>query len=154
MTIIFKTGDIFSDDSEALVNTVNCVGVMGKGIALGVKKKYPKCFEEYRKDCANRVVRVGKMTVFKNTESTSHVKFIINFPTKKHWYNNSEIEWVESGLDSFVIEVKRLGIKSIAIPPLGCGNGGLDWNIVKPLIVSKLSKINDVDFIIYEPKLF
>lgn len=152
MPIIFKVGDIFSDNSQAIVNTVNCVGVMGKGIALEVKKRFPDCFNAYRDDCSKGLVKVGQVTTYENSSLFGGMKYIINFPTKKHWFNPSEIQWIKSGLSALRIEIYRLKLKSIAIPPLGCGCGGLNWNEVKSLIIEKLSDIDNVDITIYEPK--
>ncbi|BDA66568.1 hypothetical protein CAL7716_007340 [Calothrix sp. PCC 7716] len=128
-----KQGNLLEENAEALVNTVNCVGIMGKGIALQFKRAYRENFYEYEKACKANQVQPGKMFIFQ-TNSLFHPKYIINFPTKQHWKNPSKIEDIKSGLISLVAEVQRLSITSIAIPPLGCGNGGLDWNLVKPLI--------------------
>lgn len=145
-----KQGNLLEENAQALVNTVNCVGIMGKGIALQFKKAYPQNFREYEKACKAKQVQPGKMFVFQ-TNSLFHPQYIINFPTKRHWKNPSKIEDIKSGLTSLVEEVQRLNITSIAIPPLGCGNGGLDWNLVKPLIESAFVQLPDVRVIIFEP---
>lgn len=149
--IIYKHGDILKEDAEALINTVNCVGVMGRGIALQFKNAYPENFKAYQKACKKSEVQPGKMFVFE-TGSLTNPRYIINFPTKRHWKGKSHLEDIESGLQSLLELIKELNIKSIAIPPLGSGLGGLDWSIVKPLIEEKLKSLSDVNIIIYEPK--
>jgi len=148
--IKFTKGNILTADVEALVNTVNTVGVMGKGIALAFKKAYPLNYKLYRKVCDNKEFTVGSMFTT-NTEQITP-KFIINFPTKEHWKGRSKIEFVEKGMKDLVETIKTNQIKSIAIPPLGCGNGGLNWSIVKPIILNELKNIDsDIEVIIYEP---
>lgn len=148
--IILKQGNLLEDEAEALVNTVNCVGVMGKGIALQFKQAYPEVFTEYEKACRRSEVQPGKMHVVE-TKSLFNPKFIINFPTKRHWKNKSLIEDIESGLLDLVKVVKNLNIKSIAIPPLGCGNGGLKWSDVRPLIEKAFESFPHVEVRLYEP---
>jgi len=146
----YITGNILTAETEALVNTVNTYGVMGKGIALAFKKSFPENYKSYRKSFDLDELEVGVMNVFRTSLLTP--KFIINFPTKKHWRHKSKIEYIESGLDDLILVIKNNQIKSIAIPPLGCGNGGLDWKIVKKLITDKLDQLKDsVDIVIYEP---
>jgi len=146
----YITGNILTAETEALVNTVNTYGVMGKGIALAFKKSFPENYKSYRKSFDLDELEVGVMNVFRTSLLTP--KFIINFPTKKHWRHKSKIEYIESGLDDLILVIKKNQIKSIAIPPLGCGNGGLDWKIVKKLITDKLDQLKDsVDIVIYEP---
>ena len=142
-------GNILRADAEALVNTVNCVGFMGKGIALQFKKAYPENFEAYRKACAAREVRPGRMFIF-DLQSMLNPKYVINFPTKGDWRANSRYEDIESGLQALVAEVRRLGIRSIAIPPLGCGLGGLDWNRVRPMIERAFADLPDVRLLLFE----
>jgi O-acetyl-ADP-ribose deacetylase (regulator of RNase III) len=142
--IELKTGNLLSENAEALVNTVNCVGIMGKGIALQFKRAYPENFRQYEKACKAGVVQPGHMFIFP-TSNLSNPKYIINFPTKRHWRNKSKIEDIQSGLITLVEQVKLLGITSIAIPPLGCGNGGLNWADVKPLIESAFSQLDYCD---------
>lgn len=149
--IEYRTGNMLEADAEALVNTVNCVGVMGKGIALQFKQAYPENFERYKKACRENEVKPGKMFVF-STGSLVNPKYIINFPTKVHWRGKSKIEYIESGLASLVKEVERLDIKSIAVPPLGCGNGGLDWEDVRPRIEKAFADVPDVRVYLYEPQ--
>jgi O-acetyl-ADP-ribose deacetylase (regulator of RNase III) len=146
----FKQGNLLEEKPEALVNTVNCVGVMGKGIALQFKQAYPENFRQYEKACRAGKVQPGLMFTVP-TESLFNPKYIINFPTKLHWKNKSKIEDIKSGLVALVAEIKRLGITSIAVPPLGCGNGGLNWLEVKPLIESAFAQLSNVQVIIFEP---
>jgi O-acetyl-ADP-ribose deacetylase (regulator of RNase III)/uncharacterized protein YwgA len=151
MMIEFKNkGNLLNENVDALVNTVNCVGVMGKGIALQFKQTYPGNFKEYEKACRRHEVSTGKIFVYP-TGALLGVKYIINFPTKKHWKEKSEIGYIRNGLDNLIEVIKDYSIHSIAIPPLGCGNGGLNWRDVRPLIVAKLSQLPDIQVIIYEP---
>lgn len=146
----FTQGDIFTANTEAIVNTVNCVGVMGRGIALQFKKKFPENFKEYESACNREEVVPGKMFVYE-TGALFNPRIIINFPTKRHWRGESKIEDIENGLIDLVRIIKEKNIKSIALPPLGCGLGGLDWNKVKVLIAKHLSILNDVEVLVFEP---
>ncbi|TXL67479.1 macro domain-containing protein [Cerasibacillus terrae] len=148
--IILKQGNLLNDEAEALVNTVNCVGVMGKGIALQFKQAYPKMFTEYQKACRKEEMQPGKMHVV-DTKTLFNPKFIINFPTKRHWKSKSRMEDIESGLVDLVKVVKDLGLKSIAVPPLGCGNGGLKWSEVRPKIEKAFEQLPSVEVHLYEP---
>jgi O-acetyl-ADP-ribose deacetylase (regulator of RNase III) len=148
--IELKQGNLLEEDAEALVNTVNCVGVMGKGIALQFKRAYPDNFQHYEKACKQGEVKPGQMFTVA-TGNIFNPRYIINFPTKRHWKGKSKIEDVKSGLVALVSEVKRLHLTSIAIPPLGCGNGGLDWEVVKPLIISAFAELPDLRIMIFEP---
>lgn len=145
----YKVGDILSEDVEAIVNTVNCVGIMGRGLALQYKNKYPQNFKEYEIACKKEEVKPGRMFVHRTGQLTNP-KYIINFPTKRHWKGKSKIEDIESGLDDLTQVIQKLHIKSIAIPPLGSGLGGLEWHLVKQKIEAKLSNIN-CQILIYEP---
>ncbi len=145
-----KSGDILAANAEAIVNTVNCVGVMGKGIALQFKMKYPENYKVYKKTCDQGRMIVGKVLVFEQNAS-AYPRYIINFPTKRHWKGKSVISDISKGLDSLVTEIKRLKIKSIAIPALGSGLGGLDWSQVKSIIIDAFSQLPDVDVLLYEP---
>lgn len=149
--ITFKTGDIFKEDAEAIVNTVNCVGVMGRGIALQFKKRFPENFKVYAAACKHKEVVPGKMFVY-DTGSWIDLRYIINFPSKRHWRGASRMEDIESGLQDLVKVIEERSIKSIALPPLGCGLGGLDWNQVRNRIEHALSKFTDVEIIVFEPK--
>ena len=149
--IEYKTGDILRENAEAIVNTVNCVGVMGRGIALQFKKKYPENFKKYATACKNEEVAIGKIFVFK-TKASMYPKYIINFPTKYHWRGKSKIEYIVQGLDDLLNVILKEEIKSVALPPLGCGLGGLNWKDVKEVIEKKLSKLTDTKVIVFEPK--
>jgi O-acetyl-ADP-ribose deacetylase (regulator of RNase III) len=148
--IILKQGNLLEDEAEALVNTVNCVGVMGKGIALQFKQAYPKVFSEYKKACRREEVTPGKMHVVE-TKSLFNPKYIINFPTKRHWKNKSRMDDIESGLVDLIKIIKKLKIKSVAVPPLGCGNGGLKWADVRPKIDEAFEQLSGVEVHLYEP---
>ena len=147
----YKTGDILKENAEAIVNTVNCVGVMGRGIALQFKKAYPENFKKYASACKLKQVNPGKMFVFETGEMFNP-KLIINFPTKRHWRGKSRIEDIKSGLIDLIAVIKKYNIKSIAIPPLGSGLGGLNWRQVKSLIEKALYTLDDVDVIVFEPE--
>ncbi|KTC96637.1 type II toxin-antitoxin system antitoxin DNA ADP-ribosyl glycohydrolase DarG [Legionella feeleii] len=151
MSIKITHGDLLKQkDVDAIVNTVNCVGVMGKGIALQFKKKWPDNFAEYAKYCKLGHLRPGKVHVYKSEQST-HPLFIINFPTKAHWKEKSKIEYIRDGLNDLIRKVKDLNITSIAIPPLGCGNGGLSWDLVRPLIEEAFRQVPEVVVRLFEP---
>ncbi len=145
-----KRGNLLTASAEALVNSVNCVGYMGRGIALQFKKAFPENFTEYQKACRAGQVRPGKMLVFE-TGSMLAPRCIINFPTKRHWREKSRYEDIEAGLRALVSEVKRLGIRSIAVPPLGCGLGGLDWKSVRPMIETAFAGAPDVHVMLFAP---
>jgi O-acetyl-ADP-ribose deacetylase (regulator of RNase III) len=151
MAVQIKSGDLLRQDADAIVNTVNCVGVMGKGIALQFKQKWPENFRAYERACRLGQVKIGRMFLF-DSGGLVRPHFIINFPTKTHWREKSRIEYIEAGLKDLVAQVKRLGIKSIALPPLGCGNGGLSWERVRNLISEAFSSLPDVDVLLFEPK--
>lgn len=148
--IHFTQGNLLDADVEALVNTVNTVGIMGKGIALMFKEAFPENFNLYAAACKRREVQVGKMFV---TESPSlqGPRWIINFPTKQHWRGDSKIEWVAEGLKDLRRQITDKQIRSIAIPPLGSGNGGLDWETVRPMIKAAFVDFPDIDVHVYEP---
>jgi O-acetyl-ADP-ribose deacetylase (regulator of RNase III) len=143
-------GDILTANAEALVNTVNCVGVMGRGIALQFKKAFPDNFKVYESACEREEVRPGKMLVFE-TGLLTGPRFIINFPTKRHWKAKSQMKDIEAGLPVLIEEIKKRGIRSVAVPPLGCGLGGLDWRLVRPKIVQAFEELPDVRVLLYEP---
>jgi O-acetyl-ADP-ribose deacetylase (regulator of RNase III) len=148
--IQFKQGNILEENAEALVNTVNCVGVMGKGVALQFKQAFPENFLAYKKACTAKELQPGKMFIFPTGQLFP--RYLINFPTKRHWKEKSRLEDIQTGLKALVAVVRQLEIRSIAIPPLGCGNGGLDWAEVKPLIEEAMSEIPEVKAIIFEPQ--
>lgn len=146
-----KQGNLLKEDAEVLVNAVNCVGVMGKGIALQFKQAFPENFQQYKKACDAKELQPGRMFTVP-TGKLFTPKYIINFPTKSHWKSQSKIEDIHTGLKALVLEVQQLGITSIAIPALGCGNGGLDWVEVKHLIESAFAELPEVRAIIFEPE--
>ncbi|MCQ9374435.1 macro domain-containing protein [Methyloversatilis sp. XJ19-13] len=143
-------GNLLTAEVEALVNTVNCVGYMGKGIALQFKQAFPANFKAYTAACAAEEVVPGRMLVHDNG-GLVNPRWIINFPTKRHWRGKSRLEDVASGLSALVADVRRLGIRSIALPPLGCGLGGLDWAVVRPMIESAFADLPDVKVLLFEP---
>jgi O-acetyl-ADP-ribose deacetylase (regulator of RNase III) len=137
MMIKFTTGDILAADVEALVNSVNCVGIMGRGIALQFKNAFPKNFKAYEAACARDAVQPGRMFIFE-TGTMTNPKYIINFPTKRHWRGKSRMEDIEAGLKALVAEIETRRIRSLAIPPLGSGLGGLHWPDVRARIEAAL----------------
>jgi len=148
--IKFTKGNLLNAPVEALVNTVNTVGVMGKGIALMFKEAFPANFKEYETACKDRQIQVGRMFVTEPAKLDGP-RWIINFPTKKHWRQPSKIEWVAEGLEDLRKVISERGIRSIALPPLGAGNGGLDWAMVRAEIERELSGLNHVMILVYEP---
>jgi O-acetyl-ADP-ribose deacetylase (regulator of RNase III) len=148
--IEYKTGDILMEDAEALVNTVNCVGIMGRGIALQFKNTFPENFKSYSAACKRNEVKPGQMFVFE-TGHLTNPRYIINFPTKRHWRGKSRIEDIEIGLVALAEEIRLRNIRSIAIPPLGSGLGGLDWAEVRPRIEVALQEFTDRKIIVFEP---
>jgi O-acetyl-ADP-ribose deacetylase (regulator of RNase III) len=148
--ITFTTGNLLDSEAEALVNTVNTVGVMGKGIALMFKEAFPDNFSRYEAACKRKEIAVGRMFV---TERKNLIgpKWIINFPTKKHWRYPSKIDWIVTGLDDLRRAILENDIHSIALPPLGSGNGGLDWHDVRPRIEAALGSLENVNVVVYEP---
>ena len=146
----FEKSNIVEVHAEVLVNTVNIYGVMGKGIALEFKKAFPENYQLYREACNNRQIDIGK--IFVAATGRELPKYIINFPTKMNWRNPSKYEYIEKGLISLVSWLKENKVKSIAIPPLGCGNGKLDWSKVKPMVINSLKSFeNNLEIIIVEP---
>ena len=154
MTLIFKSGDMFSEPAQALVNTVNCVGVMGKGVALEFKRRWPDNFRFYKNACDSKILEPGVVLIFDANHllPSNGPRYLVNFPTKQHWRSPSKLIYIEQGLDALVREIRARGITSIAMPPLGCGNGGLEWADVKPLIMSKLAPLGEIKIIVFEPK--
>ncbi|HFU77379.1 macro domain-containing protein [Sulfurovum sp.] len=135
--ITYVRTNIFESNAQVLVNTVNTVGVMGKGLAKEFKRLYPDMFKSYQKFCEEGTLTVGKLQVYKTPN-----KWVLNFPTKANWRNPSKLEYIEQGLQKFVANYERLGVKSIAFPMLGCGNGGLDWESeVMPLMEKYLAEL-------------
>lgn len=148
--IHFTEGNILESSAQALVNTVNTEGVMGKGIALQFKKAFPHNFKVYKEACDRKEIGVGKLLMTKDKSLLGGEKWIINFPTKTSWRKPSEYSYIEKGLEDLISLIKREGISSIAIPPLGAGQGGLNWEKVKSILLSKLSDL-DIEIFIYEP---
>ena len=146
----FTQGNLLEADVDAVVNTVNTVGVMGKGIALMFKDKFPDNYRAYATACKRGEVQLGRMFVTASPE-LSGPRWIINFPTKKHWRHPSKLAWVIDGLKDLRAVIAAKGIRSVAIPPLGSGNGGLDWSEVRPEIEKALGELADVDVVVYEP---
>ena len=142
-SIQYQTGDIFESKAQVIVNTVNCQGVMGKGLALAFKQKYPTMFKAYQQDCKTGKLRIGKPTLYQGS-----TPWILNFPTKNSWRGNSKLEYLQKGLEFLVAHYKNAGIKSIAFPKLGTQNGKLSWDEVGPLMVNYLSQL-DIDVYIY-----
>jgi O-acetyl-ADP-ribose deacetylase (regulator of RNase III) len=148
--IEYKSGNILIEDAEALVNTVNTVGIMGRGVALRFKEAFPENFKAYRAASKRREIQPGRMFVFE-TKRLTNPRYIINFPTKRHWRGKSRLGDIESGLNALATEIRTRGIRSIAIPPLGSGLGGLDWADVRPRIERALRGLDDVRIVVFEP---
>jgi len=154
MSLVFRRGDMFACPAEAIVNTVNCVGVMGKGVALEFKRRWPDNFRAYRKLCESGELRPGRVFVYEQADlfGGDGRRFLVNLPTKDHWRDPSRIEWIEAGLEDFASQARDLAMKSVVIPPLGCGNGGLDWAKVRPLIEGKLAELaRHAEITVFEP---
>ena len=149
--IELRQGDILKAKADALVNTVNCVGVMGRGIALQFGKAFPEVFKAYESACKRGELKPGTVLVH-DLNRFEQPHYVINLPTKRHWRGKSRIEDIELGLTALVAEVRRLGIKSVAVPPLGCGLGGLDWKDVRPRIERAFEALPDVRVLLFEPK--
>lgn len=148
--ITFSQGDLLDAPAEALVNTVNTVGVMGKGIALMFKENFPENYRAYAAACKAGEVATGRMFVIERSHLTGP-RWIINFPTKANWRFPSKMAWIEEGLADLRRVIEEKGIRSIAVPPLGSGNGGLNWADVRPRIEAALGNIPNVEVIVYEP---
>ena len=148
--IEYKTGDIFAEDAEALVNSVNCVGIMGRGIALQFKNRFPDNFKAYSEACKRDEVVPGRMFVYELGRMTNP-RYIINFPTKRHWRGKSRMGDLEAGLQALAGEIKERNIMSIAIPSLGSNLGGLDWAEVRPRIVRALAGLDGLAVLLFEP---
>jgi O-acetyl-ADP-ribose deacetylase (regulator of RNase III) len=146
----YTIGNLLEADTQALVNTVNTVGVMGKGVALQFKERYPLNFKIYAHACKKSEIQIGKMLVVKENTLNGE-KIIINFPTKTEWFKKSQYNYIEEGLKDLVRVIEEYKIQSIAIPPLGCGNGGLKWEKVKILIDKYLGKLSNVSIVVFEP---
>lgn len=150
MAVEIAKGDLLEQRVDAIVNTVNTVGVMGKGIALQFRRKWPANYKAYEAACKRKEVVPCKMFVFDNG-GLVEPKYIINFPTKRHWRQPSRLSDIECGLADLILQIKALKIKSIAIPPLGCGNGGLNWSEVRPLIEAAFQELPEVNVKLFAP---
>ncbi len=144
-------GNLLSAPAEALVNTVNTEGVMGKGIALQFRQAFPEMYRAYEKACAAGKVRLGEVHVFDLGGLAGGPRWILNFPTKGHWRARSRLQDIEAGLNDLTAKVRQLGIKSIALPPLGCGNGGLDWTEVRRRIEQAFAGLSEVHVLLFAP---
>lgn len=157
MGIEYATGNIFDAGVDAIVNPVNCVGIMGKGLALEFKKRFPISSRGYIEACARNLVKTGELFVFTPTRDPwwkENGQYVIHFPTKKHWRNPSKLEYIQAGVKEFNRLFGSLKIRSVAIPALGCGCGGLDWEIVKPVIVEGLRNVDKtIKIVLLEPEL-
>ncbi len=145
--VTFVKGDIFKSPAQVLTNTVNCVGVMGKGVALEFKNRYPQMFNDYKARCDQGNVKPGQPYLWEDDSAQ-----VLNFPTKRNWRDNSLFQDVEDGLKHLASSYEQMGIQSIAMPALGCGLGGLKWSEVQPLIVKHLGDLPDLDVYVYEPQ--
>lgn len=150
--ITIAHGNLLKADAEALVNTVNTQGVMGKGIALQFKRAFPQVFKRYFADSKDGLVQLGKMHIVDLGSMGGGPRWVINFPTKDHWRAKSRLEDIQAGLEDLVAVIEKLGIRSIAMPPLGCGNGGLSWNDVLPLIEATMSNLPHTQVLVYPPE--
>lgn len=148
--ILYERGDLLSAPVEAVVNTVNTVGVMGKGLALQVKQRWPEVERSYRTACLRGEVKIGSMHVVERG-GVDFPWYVINFPTKDHWRAPSELDFIASGLEDLRATITKLGIRSIGVPQLGCGLGGLDWADVEPLVIDALEDYDGL-VVIYVPK--
>jgi len=144
------SGNLLEAECDALVNTVNTVGVMGKGIALQFKQAFPDNFREYQRACRSGEVRIGRMFVVP-TYRLDRPRYIINFPTKRHWRQPSRLEDIAAGLPDLIAQVLALQLESVALPPLGCGSGGLDWNRVRPLVEEAFASVPEVRVLLFAP---
>lgn len=149
--ITLTRGNLIDAAAEALVNPVNCRGLMGKGLALQFKQAYPGNFKVYEMACRTGDVGPGRVLVVP-TGLLANPKYIVNFPTKRHWRDNSRVEDIASGLRSLIDETRRLNIRSVAVPALGCGLGGLDWAHVRPMIESAFAELPGVQVTLFEPE--
>ncbi len=148
--IIEQQGDIFQSGAMAMVNPVNCIGEMGKGLAAAFKRQYPDNFYYYRRVCEKGLMQPGKVLTVPMPGNNPH--YVINFPTKRHWKDKTYMEDIEMGLQDLARVLHRLQIQSIAIPALGCGLGGLDWQVVKPIIMEALRPFDAMDIMLYGPQ--
>ena len=145
MISLVENGNLFDSQMQTIVNPINIVSTMGKGLALEFKKRYPEYYQGYKKCCDDNLLKTGCVYIHRKT-----TPWILSFPTKEHWRNPSKIEYIIDGLDFFVQHYQEKGITSIAFPALGCQNGGLDWEEVKAIMLEKLGDL-PIDIEIYAP---
>lgn len=145
--VTYVQGNLFESPAQVLTNTVNCVGVMGKGVALEFKNRYPALFQDYKIRCDRGEVKAGAPYLWEDDQIQ-----VLNFPTKRHWRDNSLLQDIEDGLKYLAHNYDKFSIQSIAMPALGCGNGGLNWDDVKSLIDRYLGQIADLEVYVYEPQ--
>lgn len=145
------TGNLLRSAASAHVNTVNTVGVMGAGIARQFREAYPAMYRSYQEACRRGDVRIGQMYLFDRGPTLTRPRWIINFPTKQHWRAPSQLAYLEQGLEDLVRHIRALALPSIALPALGCQNGGLAWSVVEPLIQRALAPLVDVQVQLYRP---
>ena len=149
--IEYKTGDLLAEKADALVNAVNCVGSMGAGIALQFRRAWPENFRAYTVACRNGQLQPGRMFTFETCQ-LAPPRYIINFPTKRHWRSSSRLEDIDAGLGALIVETRRLGLDSIAVPPLGADLGGLPWNDARGRIERALGALPDLRVVVFEPR--
>ncbi len=150
MALFWRQGDLFQEDVTALVNPVNCVGVMGRGLALQFKRTFPDNFRAYAEACKQGRVQPGRMFVTE-TQTGAKLRFLINFPTKRHWRAKSRLEDIQAGLLDLARVIRANDIDSLALPALGCGLGGLDWALVKPEIERVAASLSEVTLVVFAP---
>ena len=151
--ITYKTGDIFKEKTEAIVNPVNCVGVAGAGLAFAFRKRYPNVYREYKEVCDKGLMKIGQVLVVTIHGKPSPPKYIVHVPTKRHWKDNSILEDVETGIKGISVILEKYNINSISIPALGCGLGGLEWNDVRDIMEDKLREHQEYKrIVIFEPR--
>ena len=149
--LTFTSGDMFAVPARVRINTVNCVGVMGKGVALAFKQRYPTMFDYYRRECQAGLVQPGKLLVWQDSEVLpSLAETVVNFPTKRHWRDDSRLEDIISGLEALRTFLETRDTDVVTVPALGCGHGGLDWRIVRPIVESSLADLK-ADIRVYSP---
>ena len=149
MSVIVKKGDIFDEPVEALVNPVNCEGAAGRGLARAFRDRFPSNYREYRVACARRELDIGRLFVYET--GLAQPLYIVNFPTKRQWRSQSRLGYIDAGLGDLIDQVQRHSIRSLALPALGCGLGGLDWQVVMPLIVKAALLMPEVRVTVFEP---
>jgi O-acetyl-ADP-ribose deacetylase (regulator of RNase III) len=149
MTLVFKQGNILETKCIAIVNPVNTIGVMGKGVAKAIREKYPYCFPHYNEMCSRRLFKIGMILIAPPPSDAD--KYILMLPTKEDWHNPSKLDYVVKGLDKLVDVVEYHKITSLAVPALGCGEGGLYWDVVEPIMSDYLSRLHTTYVEVYEP---